>query len=273
MRATAALVGVSMAVPLASTSFTLAASTATSSTLSSNPAAADGENDGEILGSGEEGPVQIKQPDGSWIIVSEFPPDALPVSANPQLVGILDSGVYVDHPQLKGLIVDTADFSGEGIEDQVGHGTVDAIIIVGTQRIAMPQIQTSVAGLLVAKVTRQSAEGKAVPTRDMVLQGLEWATKRGAKIINVSLGFGGDEDDPRNVEFCRKVGAYKDVLIFAAAGNSGPQIKRFPAGCGTDNILPVAASGYALSGHGDVSAPGIVHLVRQGLLSAPDPAR
>ncbi len=45
-----------------------------------------------------------------------------PVSL-PAVMVVLDTGALTDHPLLAGCIEQTVDFTGEGIEDQVGHGT------------------------------------------------------------------------------------------------------------------------------------------------------
>lgn len=44
------------------------------------------------------------------------------------VVASLDSGVLIDHPALRDVIIDTLDYTGEGVEDQNGHGTVCAIL-------------------------------------------------------------------------------------------------------------------------------------------------
>ena len=44
-------------------------------------------------------------------------------------VAILDTGIDLDHPDLASAIVETEDFTGDGIEDASGHGTHCAGIV------------------------------------------------------------------------------------------------------------------------------------------------
>ena len=59
------------------------------------------------------------------------------------MVAVIDTGVNVGHPDLQGSVIyDARDFTGQGIEDRVGHGTHCAGIIaanandVGTRGVA-----------------------------------------------------------------------------------------------------------------------------------------
>jgi tetratricopeptide (TPR) repeat protein len=57
-----------------------------------------------------------------------YPPLPIPFRMfNSNRVAVIDSGVLTDHPLLQGAIVDMQDFTGEGIEDLNGHGTIQAI--------------------------------------------------------------------------------------------------------------------------------------------------
>ncbi|MBW2341024.1 MAG: S8 family serine peptidase [Deltaproteobacteria bacterium] len=44
-------------------------------------------------------------------------------------VAVLDTGVDLDHPDLKTAIIGTRDFTGDGVEDKNGHGTHCAGVI------------------------------------------------------------------------------------------------------------------------------------------------
>ncbi|MBI4668590.1 MAG: S8 family serine peptidase, partial [Elusimicrobia bacterium] len=129
------------------------------------------------------------------------------------LVGVVDSGIDVNHPDFAGRIQAYKDFTRDGLSlraptksgrgnlikpsalspkpfppDKVGHGTHVAGIIAGAglkYRGAAPQ-----AGLLIAKVF-----DKGGTTDDIVLAGLSWAAYSGAQVINLSLGGPGDPDD------------------------------------------------------------------------------
>ena len=49
-------------------------------------------------------------------------------------IAVLDTGVLSHHPGLKGRLVGSADFTGEGPEDYDGHGTAVALIAAGPYR-------------------------------------------------------------------------------------------------------------------------------------------
>jgi hypothetical protein len=163
-----------------------------------------------------------------------------------------------DHPQLRGLIVGTRDFSGEGIGDRDGHGTVDAILVTAAQAQKEPERKDSAVQLLIAKVTR-TINGKQRPRRADVISAIKWAANRGARLANLSLGFEDEETD--NIELCNVIRGHKDILFLAAAGNSGPQIRAFPAACDAPNVLSVGAAA-PWSGPGEVVGPGSIQLDR-----------
>ncbi len=50
------------------------------------------------------------------------------------VIAVLDTGVLSHHPGLKGRLVDSADFTGEGPEDYNGHGTAVALLAAGPNR-------------------------------------------------------------------------------------------------------------------------------------------
>lgn len=57
-----------------------------------------------------------------------YPGHLAPISFfDSNLVVIIDSGVLTEHPLLKGKIEHVEDFTGEGVEDVCGHGTIQAL--------------------------------------------------------------------------------------------------------------------------------------------------
>ena len=88
---------------------------------------------GELFGGSSNGPVEIHRKDGSWVGVRFLPEKALEYSPDAIKVAVIDSGVFFGHPQLSGLIIDSKDFSGEGIEDKVRKSIADAgaVLITG----------------------------------------------------------------------------------------------------------------------------------------------
>lgn len=169
---------------------------------------------------------------------------------NPVRIGIVDSGVARKHPQLDGYLEDARDFTGEGLEDELGHGTSVALItLFGTGAEKPPSV------LLSAKVVRRNGKIR----KNEAIEGIKWAVDRGAKVINLSLGFEGSRNE--HEDLCALVASSPDIMFVAAAGNSGPDTQVFPAACNVDNILPIGATGNdgkpaGYSGAGAVYAQG-----------------
>lgn len=101
-------------------------------------------------------------------------------------VAVLDTGVEASHPDLRGAIEATKDFSRSrsGTDDRSGHGTHTA----GT--IGARRNETGVVGvaprcrLLIGKVLGDDGSG----TSEAVAEGVAWATEMGADVISLSLG-------------------------------------------------------------------------------------
>ncbi|MCA1684207.1 MAG: S8 family serine peptidase, partial [Actinobacteria bacterium] len=109
------------------------------------------------------------------------------------LIGVVDTGVDLSHPDLEGKVVGTAECAqgacrDGGGEDDNGHGTEVsgiAAAVTGNRR--------GVAGvapgarLLVAKALESGGSGRV----DDINAGIRWVVDHGAKVVNLSLG---DED-------------------------------------------------------------------------------
>ncbi|MFD8495719.1 S8 family serine peptidase [Amycolatopsis sp. NPDC059657] len=136
-------------------------------------------------------------------------------------VAIVDTGIDADHPDLKGKIVDAADFSQEGdTVDRHGHGTHVASITAGTGAASGGRQKGVAPGakLMVAKVFDGSGEGDT----SQVMAGIDWAVGKGAKVVNLSLGAGvSDGADPLSQQL-DKLTEQTGTLFVVAAGNSGP---------------------------------------------------
>jgi len=196
--------------------------------------------------------------------------DVLPV-LKPVRVAVIDSGVDAGHPELKGRIVEARSFVGGTTADVQGHGTFVAGEIAawtdngrGIAGLAPP------ARLLVAKVVRDDG---SIPPRAEA-RAIRWAVRRGARVINLSLGSlrspGASEDgfsyaEERAVEYAVRHG----VLVIASVGNGdGAPTTPWPYAnypAALPHVLGVAA--YARSGdvpkfsnrddvYVDLAAPG-----------------
>ena len=100
-----------------------------------------------------------------WLLTDYvYPPDYA-------LVAIVDSGIVADHPQLSGCIKTCVDFTGEGIDDRLGHGT-NVALIYRQYLIGAPPPH-----LVILKIF--DAAGAA--TRARLLQALTWIVDYNAR--------------------------------------------------------------------------------------------
>jgi thermitase len=200
-------------------------------------------------------------------------------------IAVLDTGADTDHPDLvanlykspdtpnnnkdddgNGYVDDTYGWNaitGKGsAEDDNGHGTHVAGIIGGRGNNA-----TGVAGICwsasIVPVKFMNSQGKG-STSDAI-DGMEYAAKKGAKIINASFGCPSSSESLHDaVDYVQD----KGVLLVVAAGNDSEDIDshpEYPASYTDSNILAVAASTdedtlASFSNYGksavDVAAPG-----------------
>lgn len=100
-------------------------------------------------------------------------------------VAILDSGIDKNHPAFAGMNIVSQDFTGEGDEDLRGHGTHCAGIVFGRDvnggRIGIARGITTAFSV---KVLRKDGSGDT----GMLIEGLQWATRRKVDIASLSLG-------------------------------------------------------------------------------------
>jgi type VII secretion-associated serine protease mycosin len=135
------------------------------------------------------------------------------------VVAVLDTGVDLEHPDLRGNLVPGTTFWPEqgAPMDYHGHGTHVAGIIAA--RLGNTEGGAGVAPgckIMPVKVMGpKGPEGKV----EYVAAGLVWAADHGAKVANLSLG------DEGTSTLLRDAVAYalsKDVVVVAASGNFDP---------------------------------------------------
>jgi stage II sporulation protein D len=103
----------------------------------------------------------------------------------PVLVGIIDTGIDLGHPDLTNNILAARSFVGGSADDPIGHGTFVAGLIAaevdngeGVAGMAFP------ARLLVARVATADGDIDAA----VEAKAIRWAVNRGARVINLSIG-------------------------------------------------------------------------------------
>ncbi len=179
------------------------------------------------------------------------------------VVAIVDTGVDLNHPDLKDRLTPSDTWYDYGEDDSdpsdtYGHGTHVAGIVGATGN---NDVGVSGAGwrtsLMPVKVF---PDGKGSASMYAVAKGVVHAVDHDADIINLSLGSSSDSDTMRDaINY-----AYDhDVLVVAAAGNDNSQSPSYPAA--NDHVLAVAATDNqdkkaSFSNYGDwvdLSAPGV----------------
>ncbi|MEK7154427.1 MAG: S8 family serine peptidase, partial [Patescibacteria group bacterium] len=139
-------------------------------------------------------------------------------------VVVLDTGVNVNHPDLKGRIGQCKDFTSarypvvdNKCEDKNGHGTHVAGIIAadaGADKLGIYGVAPA-AKIFAYKVC--GANGSCYA--DDIAVGLKTAVEHGANVVNMSFG------TDKNVSLIKNAvndAWSKGVLLVAAAGNDGP---------------------------------------------------
>ncbi len=155
--------------------------------------------------------------DGQWQLATLRAPRAWDLATGDGVVvAVIDSGV-APHPDLTGRVLsglDLVDATGNGSNDQVGHGTTVAALIAG-----QGDGRHGVAGLAprakILPVRVLDAENRYDDAR-VVAEAVRWAVDHDAKVINLSLGGAVPSDalaEAIDYAFAR------DVVVVACVGN------------------------------------------------------
>ncbi|MEU7074314.1 S8 family serine peptidase [Streptomyces narbonensis] len=157
-------------------------------------------------------------------------------------VAVLDTGADTEHPDLKGRVTASENFTdSETAGDRQGHGT-HTISTVGGSGAASDGRKKGVApgaDLLNGKVLNDSGSGAA----SWIIAGMEWAVAQGADVVSMSLGSPVPTDctDPMSVA-AEELAQQKGTLFVIAAGNSGPTLNTVSSpGC-APSVLTVGAT-------------------------------
>jgi len=135
-------------------------------------------------------------------------------------VAVLDTGVDADHPDLRGRIAATSDFTDSGgTADGHGHGTHVASTIVGSGAASGGRYRGVAPGakLLVGKVLADDGGG----LDSWVMAGMEWAATSGAKVVSMSLGSEPtDGTDPVSAELDALTAQTGTLFVVAAVAKA-----------------------------------------------------
>jgi len=172
------------------------------------------------------------------------------------VVAVIDSEIDVNHPDLRGMIIDRFDATQSAGSHPHPHGTGMAGAIAAHKRLL--GVAPGVRLIAVKAFDDQAATAEA--TSFQILKGLDYAIEHKARIINMS--FAGPRDPM--MERTLKLAHDRGIILVAAAGNAGP--KSPPLYPGADPVvIAVTASDYsdkpfAMANRGRyiaVGAPGV----------------
>jgi type VII secretion-associated serine protease mycosin len=181
------------------------------------------------------------------------------------VVAVVDTGVDLTHPDLRGVLVPGyTTFDEPRPQDYQGHGTHVSGIIVG-QGQGRPGVQGVAPGCRVMPIKVMGPRGREGRVENVVA-GLLWAVAQGAKVINMSLG---DEGTSPLLRDAIRYALERDVVLVAASGNfeegrhSSTNTMNYPAAM--PGVISVGATDngdrladFSFWGHWmSVTAPGV----------------
>lgn len=183
-------------------------------------------------------------------------------------VGVLDTGVDTDHPDLAGTVAETVDFTDtrDGV-DRVGHGTQVASVIAGSGAASGGRYRGMAPD---ARIYSAKVCASTLCTESAIIEGMDWAARdKGLKVVNLSLGRPDGPGTDLLEEAVDTLTARYGTLFVIAGGNDGGRVSS-PASA--DAALAVGASTLTdkvagFSNHGpragddglkpDLTAPGV----------------
>ncbi len=155
-------------------------------------------------------------------------------------VAVIDSGTDLENPDLKGNIAESynAPNDGSDVSDEEGHGswTTGIIGAVGNNNVYGAGIAWN-SRLLTIKADTEDHPGGF--TKADVIKAIRYATDKGARVINMSLGGASRSQAEADVI---NYATSKGVVIVVAAGNGGDDQPEYPASY--PGVISVSATGY-----------------------------
>mgnify|MGYP001243325143 CR=1 FL=1 len=179
------------------------------------------------------------------------------------IVAVIDSQMDLEHSELAGVVVDAFNaISRGGAGEPNTHGTAIGSIIAARGQLTGVAPGASI--VTVRAFEGVSRFGPALGTSRALLQGVDWAFSRRARIFNLS--FAGPKD-PLFLKALTRLSAEGAILI-ASAGNEGDRSPAlYPAAA--DMVIAVTALNqkdnlFIAASHGDyveMASPGVDILV------------
>lgn len=198
-----------------------------------------------------------------------------PITGDGVVVAVIDTGVDYTHPAFGGQptapnekVLYAVSLTGEPPLDNFGHGTHVAGIIAGDLYKGTPRGDSQMQGvapkakLLAYKVLT----GRGSGTSSNIILAMEDAVKRGAHVLNMSLG--DNQADPHSPEAIAASNAMKaGSVVCVAAGNAGPARGTVGSPGTAPEVVTVGAS------TDDSVTAQFAHLQAPGAAAEPIPLR
>ncbi|HVS03925.1 MAG TPA: S8 family serine peptidase, partial [Thermoanaerobaculia bacterium] len=174
-------------------------------------------------------------------------------------IGMVDTGVDIDHPELRGRVVEVGNFVERGEVSFTGdlHGTAIAGVLVARANNQLGMVGTAPdAGLVVAKSCWYESPRAATAVCDSytLAQGIDFTLGAGVRVLNVSLGGPPDRVLERLLRHALEAG-----VVVVAAVDDGVEGGGFPADL--PGVLAVQAvrpeRRVPIRGATGISAPGV----------------
>ncbi|MGW1882430.1 S8 family peptidase [Streptomyces sp. NPDC001970] len=154
-------------------------------------------------------------------------------------VAVLDTGYDPNHPDLKGLVVEAANFTTEpNTDDSNGHGTHVTSTVAGSGAASGGTYKGVAPGAKILSGKVCTSDGWC--DNSDIVEAMAWAAEQGAKVISLSLGDTDTPDTDVIEAMVETVTREHGVLVVAAAGNNGPGKVNSPASA--DRALAVGAT-------------------------------
>jgi len=170
--------------------------------------------------------LEADDPQGAYEFNHIYDPSQAPqLAANPSTpllplrdgagakIGMIDSGVSLDHPALRGAFIQTKSFTGDARPAPSPHGTAIASLLIG--RDGQFHGLAPGAHLYAADVFGESVEGGSA---EAIANALIWMAQQGVSAVNISLC----GPPNRGLEAVCRAMVARGMILVAAVGNDGP---------------------------------------------------
>ena len=130
-------------------------------------------------------------------------------------VGVVDGGWDTNHPDLTGQVVAAADFTGDGIEDTLGHGTHVAGIIGAARNSSGNAGIAYDCNLHISRATDNNGNG----SQTEISNAIQWCIDQNVDVMNISLGNVAMANPTMVEKIYSALSA--GIVVVVAAGNDG----------------------------------------------------